>query len=88
MTKQDKKLFYSAFGNLVKARRTAMGYTYAQFGKLVGEQNKTIRDVEAGKQVTMHHLVWANMYLSINLHDIIDYIKNREVSSGNIEELI
>lgn len=83
MIKEDQHIFYKSFGALVKQARTQQGHTFASLGKLVGEQNITIRKIEKGHRCSMHHLVWARDYLNIRFDDIIkNAIRVREVKRG------
>jgi transcriptional regulator with XRE-family HTH domain len=90
MNKTDQKIFYKAFGACVQHERVRVGLTINQLAKESGEQNKTIRHIESGERVSMHHMIWAGRVLNITYDIVLHYINSnyRELVNGeeNIKE--
>jgi ribosome-binding protein aMBF1 (putative translation factor) len=80
MKKEDQKSFYLKVGKRLTDARRHRNMSIAQLAKQSGEQNKTIRWIEAGNVCSLHHAVWMSSILGIDITEIIT-----EGSSGEEE---
>lgn len=89
---QDYLWFYKSLGAIVTRQRIAKGFTIAALAKIAGEQYRTIKNIEAGRPCSMHHLAWMEDHLSIRIEDIYNHhqgVKDHEQKEkGSILDLI
>lgn len=66
------KKFYIKVGKRLTVARQRRNISIAQLAKRSGEQNKTIRSIEAGNVCSLHHAVWMKSILGIDLNEIME----------------
>jgi ribosome-binding protein aMBF1 (putative translation factor) len=73
MIKKTQINFYTQVGRALTAARRARNMSIQQLANRSGEQNKTIRAIEAGNgQCSLHHLIWMRDVLGMDLNQLTE----------------
>jgi len=70
MIKSEQDIFYLKVGQALTEARKKRNMSFADLAKASGEQNKTIRSIEAGKVCCLHHYVWLSGLLGVDFNEI------------------
>lgn len=85
MLKENQEKFYIAAGKALTKAREKRNISIARLSQVSGEQNKTIRSIEAGRPCSLHHIIWMDKVLGIKLADIISIMESMEGTNGKEE---
>lgn len=91
MIKEQQIKFYKLVGQRLTTERKRRNMTIAQLSTKSGEQNKTIRSIEAGSVCSLHHAVWMKSILGIDLNEILSIMEGKyhgEENSSGWDQLI
>jgi predicted transcriptional regulator len=91
MIKEMQKRFYLEVGKRLTTARHSRNMTVGQLSRLVGEQNKTIRQIERGNVCSLHHIAWMKEVFDLNLDGILSMSMEGDSDKGEegtIDDLI
>lgn len=85
MIKEKQIRFYKAVGKCLTDTRKRRNMTVAHLAQISGEQHKTIKSIEEGRPLSMHHAVWMKKILGIDINKIIENMEGDENGKGKSE---
>ncbi len=88
MEKVNQNKFYKSLGSLITRQRIAKCLSISQLAREAGEQYKTIRNLEAGRPCSMHHIGWMQDVLGIQFDDMEEESVENEITIGDLNDLI